>query len=89
MDRPSIEKEIMKHDAGHFKQAHDAIARKDKTHEKLRRDEIRNKVLQGELQRDECDDERMHHFLQLLKIPERRANTQRRRVEITKENGQR
>ena len=53
-------------------------------HKKLRRDETRNKVLNGDMHKEDCDDERMCRFLKLLKVPVRRSS-QQIRVEITKE----
>jgi len=50
----------------------------------LERDEIRDKVLNGNIRKEDCDDDRMYQFLKLLKIPKRRQNQQLRK-EITME----
>ena len=42
---------------------------KDKIHERLRDNDIRDKILDGRLRRQDCDDERMFEFLKLLKVP--------------------
>ena len=83
-DRHSIERELKKHNTIHFQQAHHAIACKDKICKKLRKDETRNKVLNGDTRKEDCDDERVHRSLKLLKVPSRRVR-QQRSVEITTE----
>ena len=82
VDRDSIEKALRMYNTQHFKQAHQSITYKDKIYEKLERDEIRDKVLNGNIRKEDCDDERMYQFLKLLKIPRRRQNQQLRK-EIT------
>ena len=66
-DRQSIESELIEHNKNHFKQAHQSIAFKDKMHKKLKDDEVRDKVLKGEIEESDCDDKRMFKFLKLLK----------------------
>ena len=51
----------------HFRQAFSSKAYRDKIYKKLQYDEIRNKILQGELEVDQYDDTDMHSFLLLLK----------------------
>ena len=62
-----------------MKKAHKSIIYKDKIYKILRNDSIRDKILEGRLRRDECDEERVYQFLQLLKVPERQ------RLQRTKE----
>ena len=83
MSREQIEEEIMKCNEQHLKQAHSSIAHQDKTHKKLRNNSTRDKILNGTLQRSECDDERVHEFLKLLKVP--RGQNRNRIKEITEE----
>ena len=72
VERSKIENELMKYDKIHFTQAHRTIAYDDKTHEKLRMDNVRNKTLKGNIQRHYCDNENMCRFLKLLKQPKGR-----------------
>jgi len=66
-DRRTIENEIINYNKKHFKQAFTSKAYIDKIYENLRHDEIRDKVLKGELQKSECDYEEVYEFLRLLK----------------------
>ena len=79
INREEIEARIKEHNAAHFKTAHDSIAFKDRTCNKLRIDSIREKMLKGTLQRNECDDKRVHSFLRLLKQNDRNEHSQQRR----------
>ena len=72
VDRKSIESKLIEHNKNHFKQAHQSIAFKDKTYKKLKDDDVRNRVLKGEIEESECDDKRMYKFLKLLKTQRRR-----------------
>jgi hypothetical protein len=65
--REEIEQAIIKHNTQHLKKAHQTIAYKDKIYGKLKHDYIRNKIINGTLERSECDDERVYKFLKLLK----------------------
>ena len=62
-----IESRIRDHNTNHFKKAHESIAYKDKIYEKLRMNSMRNRILNGTIRRDECDNERVYKFLKLLK----------------------
>lgn len=73
-DRESIEDSIIKCNEMHFAKAHNSIAHADRIYEKLRHDKACDKILDGRLNKDECDDERAHEFLQLLKMPNRRLS---------------
>ena len=66
-DRESIEHAIAEQNLQHFRQAFSSKAYKDKIYEKLQCNDIRNKILKGELEIDQCDDADMHKFLSLLK----------------------
>jgi len=84
-DRQSIEEKIIDFNTKHFMQAHQSIAFKDRIYEKLKRDNVRDKVLKGELEEQECDDARVFEFLKLLK---QQNNTERQSIElkVTMEN---
>ena len=43
---------------------------KDKIYKQLQDNYIRDKILNRELERQDCDDEAVYHFLKLLKQPE-------------------
>ena len=59
----------MRYNEYHLKQAHDSIMYKDKIYERLRDNDIWDKILDGRLRRQDCDDERIFEFLKLLKVP--------------------
>jgi len=64
--REEIEEQISSYNTTHLKQAQNSIAYKDKIYQKLRQNVIRDKILNGTLQREECDDERVYRLLKLL-----------------------
>ena len=64
--REEIEEKISSYNTTHLKQAQNSIAYKDKIYQKLRQNVIRDKILNGTLQREECDDERVYRLLKLL-----------------------
>ena len=66
-DREEIEDAIVKQNLQHFRQAFSSKAYKDKIYNKLQCDDIRDKILTGELEIDECDDSDVYKFLILLK----------------------
>ena len=80
--REDVENRLIEFNANHFKKALNSIAHKDKICNKLRRSSIRDKILNGTLDREECDDYRVCRFLCLLKRPSDKAYSQQRR-EIT------
>ena len=57
VERERIEQKLIEHNKTHFTKAHDTIAYKDKIYDKLRDDRVRDKILSGNLNREECDDE--------------------------------
>ena len=70
--RDEIEERIKEYNYNHFKKAHNSIAFKDRIYKKLKRNTIRDKILNRILQRDECDDERVYRFLKLLQRDDER-----------------
>ena len=64
--REEIEDRIKQYNINHFKKAHNSIAYKDKIYERLRQNSIWDKILNGILQREECNDEKVYRFLKLL-----------------------
>ena len=68
VDRQSIKKEMRMRNTIYFKQAHQIIVCKDKTCCKLRIDKVREKVLNGRIRNEDCDDQRMCQFLRLMKV---------------------
>ena len=65
--REDIEEKIKDHNTRHFKKAHNSIAFKDRIYNQLKHNTVRDKILNGSLQREDCDDERVYCFLKLLK----------------------
>ena len=63
LDCESIEDRIIKCNEMHFTKAHDSIAQADRACEKLRADEVRDRMLDRRLNKDECDYERVYEFL--------------------------
>ena len=81
VNREQIEEEIITYNEQHLKQAHSSIMYQDKIYKRLRENEIRDKILDGRLRRQDCDDDRVYEFLKLLKVP---AGQRTRRIkEIT------
>ena len=68
----------MKCNISHFQQAHNTIACNDKTYKELRKDNVREKTLKGNMTKEDCQNERMCRFLKLLKQPEGRSRKQTR-----------
>ena len=67
--KEDIESAMFAHNAKHCTVAHDAAIHNNKTHGQLQNDSIRNKILDGNLKRADCDNEEVHQFLSLLKQP--------------------
>ena len=65
-DRNKIEKELIMHNQMHFKQAFTSKVYLDKIYDKLKQNEIRDRVLLRELQESECDCTEVYEFLRLL-----------------------
>jgi hypothetical protein len=66
-DRESIENAIARYNKDHFRQAYSSKAYKDKIYKKLCHDSVRNKILNGELEVEDCDDVDVYDMLKLLK----------------------
>jgi len=59
----------------HFKQAFTSKVYLDRIYEKLKQDEIKDKVLMGNLQESECDYKEVYAFLRLLENDSYDENT--------------
>ena len=57
----------MKFNKDHDKQVFNSNVYKDKICKEFQNDEMRNKILFGNLDRNNCDNSKVHEFLQLLK----------------------
>ena len=79
--RKKTEEEITKHNTKHFSMAIETKMHQDKIHAKLDDKEIRKKILEGKLKREDCDDKDVFEFLQLLKRPEKAGRTEFRPME--------
>ena len=79
--RKKIEEEIKKHNTKHFSMAIETKMHQDKIHAKLDDKEIRKKILEGKLKREDCDDKDVFEFLQLLKRLEKAGRTEFRPME--------
>ena len=69
-DRTNIEAEIARYNKKHFRQSYSSKAFKDRIYSQLKYNEVRDKILNGTLQRNECDNQDVYDFLKLLKKPE-------------------
>ena len=58
--REKIEKAIIEYNTKYFKKVQNIKVFQDKTCNQLNEDKIRDKILEGRLQRENCDDENMH-----------------------------
>ena len=68
IQKEEIEKEIMNYNLNHFKQAHQLIVYRGKIYNKLKQNDVRDKILSRRLTREECDNEDVFEFLNLLKM---------------------
>ena len=68
-DREEIEDVLINHNRNHFRQALSTIAYKDKIYTKLEQDGMRNKILSGDLDIEDCSFDDVYKFLQLLANP--------------------
>ena len=84
--KEDIEDIIMTHNTNHFKAAHETPVHNDQIYPQLQQDNVRNKILDGTLERSECDNEDVCHFLKLLKQPRHlRSQVNRQFKEVTQE----
>ena len=67
--KESIENAIMTHNRKHFSKAHDTKIYKDKIYKQLQQNHMRDKILQGRLVEEDCDNQEVYDFLKLLKNP--------------------
>ena len=67
LDRSMIESKLMEYNRNYYHKVMQINAFKDKIHNKLQNDNIRNKILSSTLTQDECDIIEIHEFLSLLK----------------------
>ena len=59
----------MKHSKEHFGKVKSKKAWNYKTHDVMKEDHMRDNIIKGKLNREECNNEEAHRFLKLLKIP--------------------
>lgn len=64
--RKVIERTIIDHNENYFKKAKMSRAHNDEINENLKYETIRDKILRGELTLDDCDDENVCEFLNLV-----------------------
>ena len=72
-----IEEEVIKHDKNYFTRAHSTKAHRDKIHHRFPNNEVRDRMLTGEISVEECDEKEVHDFLSLLKKGDDRNNETR------------
>ena len=87
-DRESIERAISHHNVRHFRQAFTSKAYKDRIYWKLSDDAVRDKIINGNLEVDECDDGDVYKFLELLKT-QRNGENNENGAEISREEWER
>ena len=68
-DRKEMENKIITYNRDHFRQAFETIAYTDKIYTKLEDEEIRHKILSGDLDLEECSYKDVYDFLKLLAKP--------------------
>ena len=79
IERKEIEDKIKDYNTKHFKKAHNSIAYKDKICHKLNRNHVRDKMLNGNLQREDCDNEKVFRFMKLLQQHSRQTQQQHKK----------
>ena len=65
-DRKEIESLLTQHNIEHFSKAKKTPAYNDKIIKNLHKEEIRDKILKGKLQKEDVDDDHVYEFLKLL-----------------------
>ena len=68
VDRESVEKNIINYNKKYLTKANQSEAYLDRIYHRLKNDEIRDRILQGQVSREECDSDKVHKFLKILKI---------------------
>ena len=66
-DRKEIEAAIIQHNRNHLKQARNIPVYNDIIYKQLLINEVRDKILSGQLEREDCTNKEVFHFLLLLK----------------------
>ena len=72
-NKEEIEEKVMKHNKMHFSKVKESKFYKDKMHDNINEDNVRDKTLSEELNRGDCDEKSVCKFLSLFK---RRTTTQ-------------
>ena len=70
-NKDEMERLIIKHNRENFSKGKNTKACEDKTCNSTRKNETRDLTLNGELKREDCDEEEVYEFLRLLKRPKR------------------
>ena len=70
-NKEEMESMTTKHDKEHFSKAKDTKAHKDKKHNSMNENKTRDSMMNGDLNREDCDEEEVCEFLRLLKRPKR------------------
>ena len=87
IQKEKIEQAIIQHNTNHYSQALDTPTHKDKIYNKLQEDRIRDAILDGTLDINECDQMEVCQFLSLLKQPPHlRKQENRKYQEVTREH---
>ena len=64
--KEEIERKLIEQNKKHHSKAFNIKANKDKIYKKLLNDDIQNRILNGELRKEECDKSNIYEFLTLL-----------------------
>jgi len=67
LDLQTIENKLINFNQRHYKKVMEILAYKDKLHDRLKDDDIRNKILEGTLSQRDCNNDEIFKFIQLLK----------------------
>ena len=91
-NKEEIEKKIINHNKEHFSEVKGTTAHDDKIHYRMKEEEMRDTILNGQLNRNKCDDEHVHQFLLLLKSqnelkPDNKDKTQKNCVKTSSSYG--
>lgn len=75
VSKEEIEEQIINYNRKHYTQAHQTKIYQDKIYHKLQEDDVREKILNGTLYAQDCDNREVLEFLTLLKNPNREDTT--------------
>ena len=70
ISRTDIEQAIIAYNKNHFQQAHNTRVYQDRIYDQFKEDNKRDKILKGELKRQDYDNKNVFDLLKLLKKPE-------------------